>query len=258
LPDFLQKLVQDAERRVQAGYYDLEDKTEHQPISMSRKIMKTQRNAIIAEIKRISPALGSLKPELDPVSTAIKLEAGGAAGLSVLTEPDNFGGSIQSLLRIRPHTHLPILMKDIVIDRKQILAARNCGADCILLIQSIFTNLKPSTKLGELMNTAREQDLETLLEVHDENELKNALATSAEMVGINNRNLSTLKIDLETTTRLLKGLESTGKVIISESGLENAEDLRKLKGASVDAFLIGSSIMLSENLEQKVREFALA
>jgi len=255
--NFLNKLVNDAEKRIRRGYYDLDETSQHKPISLSHQIKNASHNAIIAEIKPISPALGPLKPKIDPVDAALKLQQGGAIGLSILTEPDNFGGSITNLLHVRSRTKLPILMKDIIIDKKQITTASKCGADCVLLIQSIFSEIKPQSSLDQLMKAAHELQLEVLLEVHNENEFQGALSSAAEIIGVNNRNLRTLEIDLKTTARILTNSKSTRKTIISESGLETADDIRRIK-ASVDGFLIGSSIMLSENPESKVREFVLA
>jgi len=257
MENFLNKLVDDAEKRIREGYYDLNETTQHKPISLSRQIKNAPRNAIIAEIKPISPALGPLKPEIDAADAALKLQQGGAIGLSILTEPDNFGGSLANLLHVRSRTNLPILMKDIIIDNKQITTARKGGADCILLIHSIFSEIRPQSLLNQLMKAAHELQLEVLLEVHNENEFQDALSSSAEIIGVNNRNLRTLKIDLDTTARILTNSKSTQKTIISESGLETADDIRRIK-SSVDGFLIGSSIMLSENPESKVREFVLA
>ena len=257
MENFLNKLVNDAEKRVREGYYDLDETSKHKPISLSRQIKNASHNAIIAEIKPISPALGPLKPKIDPIDAALKFQQGGAIGLSILTEPDNFGGSITNLLHVRSRTKLPILMKDIIIDQKQITAASKCGADCVLLIHSIFSEIKPQSSLNQLMKAAHELQLEVLLEVHNEHEFQEALSSSAEIIGVNNRNLRTLEIDLETTARILTNPKSTQKTIISESGLETADDIRRIK-STVDGFLIGSSIMLSEDPESKVREFVLA
>ena len=257
MQNFLNKLVNDAEKRIREGYYDLDETSQHKPISLSRQIKNAARNAIIAEIKPISPALGPLKPKIDPIDAALKFQQGGAIGLSILTEPDNFGGSITNLLQVRSRTKLPILMKDIIIDKKQITTASKCGADCILLIQSIFAEIKPQSSLNQLMKTAHELQLEVLIEIHNEHEFQEALSSSAEIIGVNNRNLRTLEVDLETTARILTNSKSTQKTIISESGLERADDIRRIK-SSVDGFLIGSSIMLSEDPESKVREFVLA
>jgi indole-3-glycerol phosphate synthase len=195
---------------------------------------------------------------MDPVDAAIKLAKGGAVALSVLTEPDNFGGKIENLQRIRRNVNLPLLMKDIIIHRSQIHAGKKSGADCILLIESVFS-AHPTPSLEGLIHEAHQDRLEVVLEVHSEEELQKALESEADIIGVNNRNLATLETDINTTARLVgKMNQRAGKVLISESGFENANDIRKLKPSTVDGFLIGSSIMLSEDLESKVREFVLA
>lgn len=258
MPDFIVKLIDDARRRVRNGYYNVKECEEHRTLSLAQAIRSAQNNAIIAEIKPISPARGPLRPTIDPVDAAVKLEKGGAVALSVLTEPDNFGGRLDNLRRIRHHVSLPLLMKDIVVDKAQIRAGKKSGADSILLIELIFSKHDVGS-LEEMIDAAHESQLEVLLEVHNEDELKRALKSEADIVGINNRNLATLEIDLSTTTRLVTGITNrSSKTVISESGLETADDIRKLKPAVVDGFLIGSSIMLSQDLEGKVREFVLA
>ena len=257
MPDFLEKLVIDAKRRVSMGYYDVQETVEHEPTSLKKAIEEAESNAIIAEIKPISPSLGPLRPKIDAVKAAIKLTKGGAVALSVLTEPDNFGGSLTNLRQIRTCTEVPLVMKDIIIDHKQAQAARKSGADCILLIMSAISN--DNHAMLDLIQDAHEMRLEVLLEVHSENELERALLSEADIIGVNNRDLATLKVDLNTTPRLLARVSNrAGKVIITESGLESPDDVRNLRQATVDGFLIGSSIMLSEDLESKVREFVLA
>ncbi len=258
MPDFLSKLINDARNRIRSGYYYVNESLEHRPISLKRVIKSAHGNAIIAEIKPISPALGPLRPEIDPVEAAVELMKGGAVALSILTEPDNFGGSLENLRRIRSHVNIPLLMKDIIVDKAQIQAASKIGADCILLIESVFSK-HGIASLEDMIDKAHRSRLEVLLEVHNEEELSRALKSHADIVGVNNRNLATLQIDLHTTTRLMSGIAQRGdKVLISESGLETADDIRKLKSTAVDGFLIGSSIMLSQDLESKVREFVLA
>ena len=258
MPDFLTKLIEDAKKRVQDGYYDINEQIPHRQTSLKRAVKSAQRNAIIAEIKPVSPARGPLRPEIDPIKAAKQMEAGGAVALSVLTEPDNFGGSLGNLRQVRENVQLPLLMKDIVIHEKQIEAGRRAGADCVLLIESAFSNY-PIASLSRMIRYAHDSRLEVLLEVHNETELRRALNSETDIVGLNNRDLSTLQIDLMTTARLMAEAEElTDKVLISESGFESAEDIRKVKTARVDGFLIGSSIMLSEDLERKVREFVLA
>lgn len=258
MPDFLEKLVMDAKRRVSAGYYEVRESVEHEPKSLKEAIKTAEGNAIIAEIKPISPSRGPLRPTIDAAEAAVKLTKGGAVALSVLTEPDNFGGSINNLSRIRTCTRVPLLMKDIIIDQKQVHAARKSGADCILLIMSAFSDTDPAL-LDDLIQKAHEMRLEVLLEVHNEDELDRALKSEADIVGVNNRNLTTLRIDLNTTPQLLARVHNrAGKVVITESGLESVDDVRRLRLATVDGFLIGSSIMLSDDLEARVREFVLA
>jgi indole-3-glycerol phosphate synthase len=258
MPDFLAKLIDDARRRVQDGYYDVHEDISHQPISLRRAVKSAERNAIIAEIKPVSPTRGPLRPEIDPIRAAKQMADSGAVALSVLTEPNNFGGSLENLRQVREHVRLPLLMKDIVIHERQVEAGRKAGADSILLIESAFSKY-PIASLSRMIRCAHDSRLEVLLEVHDEVELERALNSEADLVGLNNRNLSTLQTDLETTIRLMRKADRrTDKVLVSESGFESAEDIRRVKAARVDGFLIGSSIMLSEDLERKVREFVLA
>ena len=258
MPDFLTKLIDDAQKRVRGGYYNVREETKRQPLSLKHAIKSAKKNAIIAEIKPISPARGPLRPMIDPVEAAHRLEKGGAIALSVLTEPDNFGGSLENLRRVGAAVRIPVLMKDVMIDPVQIEAGRKTGADCILLIESAFSNHRVAS-LEAMIDDAHKCQLEVLLEVHNEEELGRALKSQADIVGINNRNLATLEIDLQTTTRLVgKITQRAGKLVVSESGLESAEDIRKLKSATVDGFLIGSSIMLSQDWESKVREFVVA
>ena len=259
MTDFLDKLISDADSRLTHGYYDTEIKIDHKHVSLCQAIKQASHNAIIAEIKPKSPALGTLRVEMNPKDIAMQLARGGAAALSVLTEPDNFGGRLDNLVQIRPYVSIPLLMKDIVIDAKQIIAAEESGADCILLILSALS--RKGIQPAELIKKAHSSRLEVLLEVHDTEELDRASRTDADIIGINNRNLTTLEIDLNTTTRLIEttaAKQIRSKALISESGLETAEDVRRLKRPQINGFLIGSSIMLATDPESKVREFVHA
>jgi len=258
MSDFLAKLVEDARTRVRNGYYDVRQETFHNPISLKRALRTAERNPIIAEIKPVSPARGPLRPEIDPVRAATRIVNGGAIALSVLTEPNNFGGSLENLRKVRAHVHLPLLMKDIVVHEKQIEAARRSGADSVLLIEAIFSKY-PISSLARMIRLAHESRLEVLVEVHSEDELERAMNSEADILGLNNRDLTTLETNLDTTIRLMaKARGRTEKVLISESGFESAEDIRKIKPSRVNGYLIGSSIMLAEDFETKVREFVLA
>ena len=257
MTDFLDKLIADAEKRVTRGYYDVNVKADHKHLSLLRAIKSSKHNAIIAEIKPRSPTRGPLRAEFDPKEAAIQLARGGAAGISVLTEPENFGGTIENLVQIRPVVDIPLLMKDVVIHEKQIDAARNSGADCILLMLSAL--IRKRIQPTDLIIKAHSVQLEVIIEAHDAQELEQASETNSEIIGINNRNLKDLEIDLNTTTSLLDSVpQLQGKTIISESGLESIEDIRRLKRKHVDGFLIGSSIMLATDLAGKVREFVYA
>lgn len=258
MPDFLDRLIDDAEARIRAGYYDIRKDFAHKPVSLRNAVKSAKNNAIIAEIKPVSPTLGPLRPNLDPVDAAKKIVQGNAIALSVLTEPDNFGGSLSNLLQIRRHVSIPLLMKDIIIDKAQIEAGAKAGADCVLLIESACSR-QAADSLSEIVDITHSLQMEVLLEVHREEELDRALKSKADIIGMNNRNLETLETDLGTTTRLMSAVHDRGsKLIISESGFVKAEDVRQIKSTGVDGFLIGSSIMMSRDLESKVREFVLA
>jgi len=258
LPDLLDKLIDDATRRIAAGYYDIKHSIEHEPVSLRRAIKFARKNAIIAEIKPASPSLGSIRPKANSVETAVSLANGGAIALSILTEPDNFGGNIESLQRIREKVNLPLLMKDIIINEAQIQAGRQSGADCILLIESVFSRC-PFMSLDDMIDEAHRNKLEIILEAHSKMEFEKALKSEADIVGINNRDLATLRTDVNTTKRLLEQVGQHGdKMLISESGFETADDIRRVKLAPVSGFLIGSSIMVSQDMESKVREFVFA
>jgi len=258
MPDFMGKLVNDAKKRIRSGYYKIETDIVHRPVSLRRAMKSATNNVVIGEIKPISPALGPLRPNLDPVDVALKIAKGGAIALSILTEPDNFGGSLSSVLQIRRHVRVPLLMKDIIIDKTQVETGAKVGVDCVLLIHSILSR-RGVDSLTEMIDIAHDNRLEVLLEVHRKDELVRALKSNADIIGINNRNLETLETNLNTTADLISAVQDrAGKIIVSESGFAKAEDIRRLKSVGVDGFLIGSSIMLSEDLESKVREFVLA
>jgi len=249
--------MRDAERRVKEGYYRVAEQVEHTPVSLAEAVRTSARNAVIAEIKPMSPSRGNLRPSVDPVEAALKLKSGGAVALSVLTEPDNFGGNLENLRHIRPYVGIPLLMKDIVIDAVQIHAAKATGADSVLLIDAVLSRCGRST--NSMISLAHDLGLEALVEVHDENEMRRALHSPADLIGVNNRNLATLEIDLETTKRLMTLVtQRNGRPFITESGIESVEDIRRLRKVEVDGFLVGSSIMVAPDLESKVREFVYA
>jgi indole-3-glycerol phosphate synthase len=186
------------------------------------------------------------------------MERGGATAISVLTEPKHFQGSINTLSKVRRAVNLPLLMKDIILSPTQIDAAVNIGADAVLLIKTLYDRGYGEVALDNMIEYVHANGLEVLLEVHTEEEFKDAKKTEADLIGINNRNLADLTIDLNNTKKILKANSFEDFVVVSESGINTSVDLQFLSQAGVSAFLIGSSIMLAENVEEKVRELVNA
>lgn len=202
--------------------------------------------AVIAEIKRASPSKGDLRPDLDPADLARAYERGGAAALSVLTEGPHFRGSLDDLRRARAACGLPVLRKDFLLQEWEVVEARAAGADAVLLIVAAL----PAERLRAMLEEASEQGLAALVEVHDEGELDTALAAGARIVGINNRDLRSFQLDLETTRRLAPRIPE-GVIRVSESGIFRSEDLRNL--GSVEAVLVGESLVTSQDPEMALR-----
>ena len=193
---------------------------------------------VIAEIKKASPSAGVLRREFEPVSLARAFEQSGAAALSVLTEEENFQGALAHLRDARAAVSLPVLRKDFIVDPWQVWEARAANADSFLLIAAALDD----AALAGLLNLGRELGMEALVEVHTAEELERVLAAGARILGVNNRNLHTLEVRVETSLDLA-GMIPEDRVAVSESGLRSAEDLRKLSAAGFDAFLIGESLM---------------
>jgi indole-3-glycerol phosphate synthase len=210
------------------------------------------RNAVIAEIKCASPSRGIIRRNVDMAMMAGALAGRGCVALSVLTEPYFFGGAGKDIARVKSAVSLPVLRKDFIIHEQQIAETRALGADAVLLIAAVLKE-----RLPVFVDLALEYGLEPLVEVHNAEEVKNALTTGTALIGINNRNLETLTIDRSTTRLLSERVRSTGKTIISESGMRSADDIREMK-PYCDAFLIGSSIMMHRRPEKKLEEFVCA
>lgn len=193
---------------------------------------------LIAEIKKASPSAGILREEYDPAAIAKSYEAAGAACLSVLTESSCFHGAPEDLVAARNACQLPVLRKDFIIDPWQIYETRLMGADCLLLIMNILTDDEAS----DLVDHAKSLDMDVLVEVHSEEELNRALVLDTSLIGINNRNLKTLTTDLSTTIQLAP-LVPPDKIIVSESGIKTAEDIRRLSAVGASGFLVGESLL---------------
>jgi len=194
---------------------------------------------IIAEFKRRSPSLGTIRTDLSPADIARRYERGGACAISVLTDEEHFGGSIDDLIAVRSSTHLPVLRKDFIIDPIQIYEAAIAGSDAVLLIAGALD----SGSLGELRRVAEDElGLDALVEVHTFDELRQALNAGAKLIGVNNRDLHTFEVSLSTSERLIAEAPRD-KVMLSESGLQSAESLRRLHSLGFRGFLIGEALM---------------
>ncbi len=205
--------------------------------------------SVVAEIKRRSPSRGAIREGLDPAEVAHEYAAAGAAALSVLTESRWFGGSDGDLSQARDATPLPVLRKDFTIDAFQIEEARAIGADAVLLIARILSD----EELRVLLSTARSSELAALVEVHDERELDRATAAGAAIIGINSRDLDTLRIDLAVALRLRERLPS-GFITVAESGIHTGDDVRRVVDAGFDGMLVGESLLRADRPGEKLRE----
>ena len=212
-------------------------------------LSRSGRSNVIAECKRRSPSRGVLAADYDPVAIARQYEAGGAAAISVLTEPTFFDGSLKHLAAVRQAVMLPLLRKDFIVDEYQLLEARAQGADAVLLIVAALAQ----ADLGRLQRRAWELGLAALVEVHDEDELARAIDAGARIIGVNNRNLRTLAVDVAASRRL--GARIPADVVgVSESGLTSRADLEELAGQGYRAFLIGERFMTAPDPAKAIAE----
>ncbi len=213
------------------------------------KLRQTSRlgTAVIAEVKKGSPSKGIIRADFDPVAIARSYERGGASCLSVLTDESYFYGSLDYLGQIRAQVDLPLLRKDFIIDPYQVYQARFAGADAILLIAAALTDIQ----LRDLAELATGLQLDTLLEVHNDEELERALKLPVDLIGINNRNLQTFVTDLSVTERLA-GKIPENQLAVAESGIHSRADIERLQHAGAGAFLIGESLMRESDIEGKL------
>ncbi len=205
--------------------------------------------SLIAEFKRRSPSAGAIASEADVASVVAAYERGGAAAASVLTDGPHFGGSLDDLRAARAASDLPIIRKDFIVDPYQLYEAAVHGADAVLLIVRALDD----EKLRRLHEEARELDLDCLVEVHDAEELERALEADVEVIGINNRDLDEMRVDIATTFELMPDIPA-GKTVVAESGISGRGELEELDRVGVDAVLIGGALMSSPDPEAKVRE----
>ncbi len=212
-------------------------------------LKQSGKPAVIAEIKKASPSAGQIRSDLEVAKIAASYERGGAAAISVITEEDFFQGRMEYLEEAKAAISLPVLCKDFIIDSAQVLVARSAGADGLLLIAAILEQ----NSLMELLGMARELDMACLVEVHDEEELSRVLKTDARIIGVNNRDLRTFQVSLNTTFRL-RPLIPSDRLVVSESGIQEKNDLQSLAAVGVDGVLVGTSLMRAEDPGAKLRE----
>lgn len=252
---FLETLVRSAKERVEDGYYEIGDRRRGARRSLVDALRKPGRVAVIGEVKFMSPSEGRISPEKDVVEISTAFERGGAAAISVLTEPGYFGGSIASLSTVADAVSIPVLMKDVVVDKMQVEAGARAGADAVLLVTAIFLSGLVQSSLDEIAECARGRGLEVVAEAHDETELDAAARSQADVIGINNRDLKTLAVSLETSRRLLlRG--ALPKPVICESGISRREEVEQLLGLGADGFLVGTALMRAPDPESTLKELS--
>tara|TARA_Y100000590_G_scaffold69673_1_gene76029 strand:+ start:435 stop:1220 length:786 start_codon:yes stop_codon:yes gene_type:complete len=208
-----------------------------------------KKNNIIAEIKKSSPSAGEIISDYKPEVIATDYEKGGVGAISILTEKNFFNGNIDHLSIINRNTKLPILRKDFIIDKYQILESKIYNADAILLIAAILED----DEIKEFIKIAYEYGLDCLIEIHTQDELERALKIGYPIIGINNRNLKNLKVDINRTFEIIKNVPKEF-TLIAESGIKNREDINKFNNYGIYNFLIGESILKSKDISQKINE----
>ncbi|MFH1402637.1 MAG: indole-3-glycerol phosphate synthase TrpC [Candidatus Altiarchaeota archaeon] len=216
-------------------------------LSLAKAIESSKGIALIAEVKKKSPSHGDIRG-LDPYETARIMESSGADAISVLTEEKHFGGSLEDLRRVSDAVKIPVMRKDFITDVQGLCEAVAYGADAVLLIAGL---LESNTR--DFVEEAHRIGLECLVEVHDSKELDYALDSTARMIGVNNRDLKTLRTDLRNCERIIP-LIPEGRLVVAESGIHTIEDVERMAKAGADAILVGTSIMKSKDIAAKVSE----
>ncbi|OGC06439.1 hypothetical protein A2230_04875 [candidate division WOR-1 bacterium RIFOXYA2_FULL_36_21] len=214
-------------------------------------ICEKDKISLIAEIKKASPSAGVIVKNFDPVLIAKQYEQAGVAAISVLTDKNYFQGEIGFLKQVKEATKLPVFRKDFIIDESQLIESRISGADAVLLIARILEE----KQLKRLLEKCEELKLQTLVETHDERDIEKALACDCDIIGINNRDLDTLRVDFENSLKLSsKYPELKSKVLVSESGISSSSQIKELKSAGFSAVLIGESLLTARNIAEKIKE----
>ncbi|UCD15728.1 MAG: indole-3-glycerol phosphate synthase TrpC [Candidatus Omnitrophota bacterium] len=235
-------------KKNQQALRSLAKKAPH-PVSFKKAIKREGKISLIGEIKQASPSAGLLREDFSAVGIATQFEKLKVNAISVLTEEEFFLGKINYIEDIKKEISLPVLRKDFILEEVQVLESRAVGADAVLLIMRILDE----AKFGRLYALSKDLGMDVLVEVHTEKELKKVLNTGVEIVGVNNRNLHTLAVDLGHTKKLIPFLPAD-VVRVSESGISSLKDVLLLKGLGVDAVLVGEALMKAQNLEEKIKE----
>lgn len=217
--------------------------------SFKSAITNPHRISLIAEIKRCSPSRGIIREDFDPAKIALEYQANGASAISVLTDNPFFGGDLSHIRSVKEKTALPVLRKDFIIDEYQIYESQAASADALLLISELLSK----EELRKFNSVCSELEMETFLEIHSEEEWEKVSELDFHIIGINNRDLRTFKVNLETTSRLIR-LIPKEKVVVSESGIRTYEDVMWLRSLGIDAVLIGEAFMASRDIGAKMRE----
>ena len=250
--NLVKSLVENSYKSIDEGLYNITNiDYSHEALNLKKNILDLKgknKIPIITEIKFSSPSKGVImnRENANLISISREMIKSGAVGLSVLTQKYLFNGSLNNFVIIRNDTSIPMLMKDIIVSEIQLDCAKKIGADYILLIKTIFDKNFAEGDLDKFVNYAHKKGLNILFEVHHEDEFNEILKFNLDkkdLIGINNRNLDNLKIDLQTTEKLLKKYDKGKNIIVSESGINNSYQIKQLKNAGADAFLIGTSIM---------------
>jgi indole-3-glycerol phosphate synthase len=249
----IRRLVDNSFKAIDEGAYETRHQFSHDAIDLRKRIASCPHAPLITEIKFSSPSQGRIRNRTSPAEIATTMVNAGALGLSVLTQPYLFDGSVDYLAAIRKSVNAPVLMKDIIVSAVQIDAGKNVGADCILLIKAIFDRDLAEVTMEKLVEYARTKGLQVLVEVHTEQEFADVIRSKHSLVGINNRNLDNLQVDITNTERLLQHGKGNS-LIISESGIDKPADIQYLRNVGADAFLVGTSIMEARDIRTKVSE----
>ena len=262
--NLVKSLVENSYKSIDEGLYNITNiDYSHEALNLKKNILDLKgknKIPIITEIKFSSPSKGVImnRENANLISISREMIKSGAVGLSVLTQKYLFNGSLNNFVIIRNDTSIPMLMKDIIVSEIQLDCAKKIGADYILLIKTIFDKNFAEGDLDKFVNYAHKKGLNILFEVHHKDEFNEILKFNLDkkdLIGINNRNLDNLKIDLQTTEKLLKKYDKGKNIIVSESGINNSDQIKQLKNAGADAFLIGTSIMeKNDHISHKVKE----